>query len=103
MRVAVDGEQALDILSDHEFEPDLIILDLNLPKVSGIAFLEQSQRKDLPVVVFSSSQNPYEISHARKLGAREFVGKPLDLEEFTDAVRGIMDRWTEGAEACGAG
>jgi DNA-binding response OmpR family regulator len=99
LRIARDGEQALQMLADPEYyKPDLIILDLNVPKVSGTAFLQRYQRKEVPVVVFSSSQNEAEIRHAMDLGAKEFVQKPIDLENFTAAVHGIIDRWT--AEGC---
>jgi FixJ family two-component response regulator len=46
--------------------------------------------------------DPAEIACAMQLGAKEFVRKPIDLKSFADAVRGMIDRWTERAEACGA-
>src|SRR5579864_5028975 len=102
LRIARDGDEALQILADPEyFKPDLIILNMNVPKVSGTAFLQRYKPKDVPVVIFSSSQNDAEIRHAMELGAREFVQKPIDLQAFTQAVHGIIDRWT--AEGCTAG
>src|ERR1700688_165566 len=81
IRVAMDGEQALRMLSDPDLKPDLVILDLNIPKVPGIAILAQC-RPTAPVVVFSSSSNPTEIQRAKDLGVRDFVHKPIDFEEF---------------------
>ena len=101
LRVARDGEQALQMLRDPAYyKPDLIILDMNVPKVPGLEFLRRYKPKEVPVVIFSSSQNIAEIRQAMDLGAREFVQKPIDLQSFTKAVHGIIDRWT--AQGCTA-
>src|ERR1700738_4061575 len=62
--VARDGEEALRLLRVSDFSPDLVILDLNTPKLSGLAVLERLDLKDTPVVVFSSSCNTAELRHA---------------------------------------
>jgi len=63
LSVAGDGAQALAILSDERFKPDLIILDLNLPVLSGFEVLERNPRKDVPVVIFSASvRTPHHLS-----------------------------------------
>src|SRR5713226_459066 len=67
--VARDVVQALIMLGDPAFQPDLIILDLNLPMMSGHVLLERNQRKDIPVVIFSVSYNGADVEHARELGA----------------------------------
>jgi len=54
IHVAVDGKQAVDMLAGRHFDPDLILLDLRLPKLDGLTFLERSRPK-VPVVVFTSS------------------------------------------------
>jgi len=95
LRIATDGDEALQMLADPEhYKPDLIILDLNLPKVPGLTFLERYRPKDVPVVIFSSSPNAVEIQNAITLGARQFVRKPIDFRSFAEAVHGIIDRWT---------
>jgi DNA-binding response OmpR family regulator len=94
VRVARDGEQALQILGEPMVKPELIVLDLNLPKLSGISVLERFGSREVPIVIFSSSQNAAEIEHALELGAAEFVQKPIDLDSFTKAVHGMFDRWT---------
>ena len=94
IRVAHDGEQALATLRAHEFKPDLIILDLNMPKVDGHTVLAEYQDKDdVPVVVFSSGRNEAEVQRALSLGAREYIRKPIGFRPFADAVCGIVDRW----------
>jgi CheY-like chemotaxis protein len=91
--VAKDGEQALKMLSAPDFQPQLIILDLNMPRVDGHTVLQHYQRKNIPVVIFSSTQNKVEVQKALALGAREYVQKPIGFEPYADAVRGIVQRW----------
>ena len=101
--VARDGEQALQILANPEFKPDLIILDLNIPKVPGIALLARC-KAIAPVVVFSSSSDPAEVRRAMELGAREFVRKPIDFEEFGKVVKKMIQDWANpeaNGAACG--
>ncbi len=91
--VARDGEQALILLSDAHFKPDLIILDLNIPRITGQGFLERYKQRDVPIVVFSSSQNKAEIQQALELGACEYIEKPTDLAAFNAAIRGMIGKW----------
>jgi CheY-like chemotaxis protein len=93
LRVANDGEQALALLNSADFQPQLIILDLNMPRVDGQTVLQQYRRKNIPIVIFSSTQNKAEVQRALSLGAREYVQKPLGFEPYAEAVRGIVERW----------
>lgn len=93
VHVAVDGEQALHMLVDEDIQPALIILDLNVPRIPGLSLLARWQSSPVPIVVFSSSWNDAEINRALELGAREFVHKPDDLDEFAHAVSEIVNRW----------
>ena len=97
LHIARDGEQALLMLTNPYFRPDLIVLDLNIPKITGTALLGRWQA--IPVVVFSSSANPTEKERCLALGAREFVTKPMELEAFGSAVCGIVERWIMPEEA----
>jgi CheY-like chemotaxis protein len=92
VHVARDGAQALFMLAEGQFQPDLILLDLNLPRMSGSWFLARSKPK-APVVVFSSSSNPADIRDSRELGAKEFVQKPSDLQEYSERVARIVKDW----------
>jgi len=94
IHIALDGQQALEMLSASYLKLDLIILDLNIPKISGLVFLERYRGREVPIVVFSSSENPVEVNRALALGAREFVRKPLDFESFSEAVHTMIDKWT---------
>jgi DNA-binding response OmpR family regulator len=104
LHIARDGEQALTLLDSGDFRPTLIILDLNIPRIPGPALLERWRTNDIPVVVFTSSRNEAESERVLALGAREFIHKPTNIDAFTRAVRGIVERWgQDGKEtACGA-
>jgi len=84
-------------LTTGEIKPDLVILDLSIPKIPGLAVLEQYQPKEKPpVVVFSSTWGQTDIKRALALGAREVVHKPLDMQAFIDAVCGMVRKWALG-------
>jgi CheY-like chemotaxis protein len=98
LHVARDGEQALDFLHRRNgFEdaprPDLILLDLNLPKFDGREVLAQiKQNPDLctiPVVVLTTSRAEEDVLRSYKLHANAYVNKPVDFTRFIDVVRQI--------------
>ena len=89
--IAYDGEQALRLLG--ECHPDLIILDLNLPKVGGLEVLEKHAGVESPVLVFTGSDNPIDRARAMALGAREYITKPMSWDEFMQVIRGAIERW----------
>jgi len=95
LRVARDGDQAVALIENTDFQPSLIILDLNIPGIPGSALLERWQGSHIPVVVFSSSQSDAEKANVLALGASEFVHKPTDLDAFHHAICGIVERWRE--------
>ena len=92
VHLATDGEQALQMLRNSHFEASLIVLDLNIPKISGLSLLERWPTKT-PVVVFSSSMDKREKQRALALGVREFISKPSDFQEFSESVCGMVRRW----------
>jgi len=93
LHIARDGEQALLLLTNPYFRPDIILLDLNIPRINGLALLERWQSQKTPVVVFSSSMNEAERNRVLALGAREFVSKPTDIQAFISEVCRIVQRW----------
>jgi len=93
LMIARDGEQALAMLSQHDYTPDLIILDLNIPKIPGHVLLQKYPPKQTPIVVFSAYWNDVDLDRAFALGVREYVQKPNDLETFKNAVCGMVQKW----------
>ena len=101
LAIARDGQQALMMLADGEFQPAMIILDLNLPVLSGYDVLERNPRKDIPVVIFSASMNPADVERGLSLGAREYIQKPLHMDAYRNAVIGMIRNWAMPVDAGG--
>jgi len=102
LHVASDGVEALRFLRredqyGHAQCPDLILLDLNLPKKSGREVLQEIKTdpklKFIPVVVLTSSKAEEDIVKSYDLHANCYVTKPVDLEQFMHVVRSIEDFW----------
>ncbi|MET7326279.1 response regulator [Streptomyces sp. NPDC005549] len=100
LHVVRDGEEALDFLyrrGPHAEapRPDLILLDLNLPKYDGRQVLEKIKNEEelahIPVVVLTTSAAEEDILRSYKLHANAYVTKPVDLDQFIAAVRQIDD------------
>jgi two-component system, chemotaxis family, response regulator Rcp1 len=100
--VAPDGVEALRFLrreGEHQdaVRPDLILLDLNLPKKDGREVLGEikndPQLRTIPVVVLTSSQAEQDICRAYDLHANAYVTKPVDLDQFIVAVKSIESFW----------
>jgi len=90
LRVASSGQEAMRMLPEER--PDLVILDLNLPQLSGLSFLERN-RTTVPVVVFSCSCCDDDIRRSFELGARDFVPKASDLDTYMRLVSYIVRTW----------
>jgi DNA-binding response OmpR family regulator len=90
--VVSDGDTAIHFIESFDAEeincPDLVIIDLNLPRASGLAVLQTMRRsvkcRNTPVVILSSSEVQKEKEEAAQLGANRFIKKPLHLEAFLD-------------------
>lgn len=97
IRVARDGAEALDRILNSDPLPDLVLLDLKLPKLSGLEVLERlrsdERTKSLPVVILTSSDEERDILKSYDLGANSYVRKPVDFTEFIDAVRQLGVYW----------
>lgn len=97
-----DGEEALAFLNrtgDYAstIRPDLVILDLNLPKKDGLAVLAAVKAdpdlRRIPVVIFSTSRLGRDITRSYKMGANCYISKPGNLHEFFSAVKSIEEFW----------
>lgn len=104
LHIVEDGEAALDFLYQRNqfndaMRPDLILLDLNLPKISGRDVLKQvKEDKDLasiPIVVLSSSEDAADIKESYSLNANSFVTKPVRVDDFVNVVKSIEQFWIE--------
>ena len=97
-----DGAAALElldrVLAGEPLRPDLVVLDLNLPRVGGLDVLRRIKSdpdlRTVPVVVFSTSRAEVDVAAAYACGASSYVVKPLDLHRFTEVVTSIEQYWT---------
>ncbi len=94
-----DGEEALQFLRDESQQslPQLILLDLKLPKVSGLEVLKQirsSPRTNrLPVVILTSSDEDQDIAACYDSGVNSYIRKPIDFDQFTECVKQLGLYW----------
>lgn len=95
--VAHNGEEALQRVFSPEPLPCVVLLDLKLPKVDGLEVLRQIRNSDrtrlLPVVMLTSSSEDRDIIESYSLGANSYVRKPVNIDEFTEAVRQLGLYW----------
>lgn len=103
--VAKDGAEALDYLfgtgahagRDTGVLPEVVLLDLKLPKVGGLDVLKRiradERTKPLPVIVLTSSREEKDVMRAYNLGTNSYIRKPVDWEQFVDAVRQLGMYW----------
>lgn len=94
-----DGQELLNFLQTTNLtDIAVILLDLNMPRVSGIDVLTHMNRdsnlKRVPVVMFTTSNSKTDILRCYELGAKAFVCKPLDIFEFNTSIRSIVEFWT---------
>ena len=100
--VVEDGEKAFQYLERAEVDrsrpcPDLFIVDLNMPKRSGTAFLKRIRESDLcgstPVVILTSSDSPRDRQETLELGASRYIRKPSDFDAFLQVGSEILEVW----------
>ncbi len=102
MSIANDGVAAMDFLrkscQDGNFEsPDLILLDLNLPRMSGQEMLAEIKADDklkhIPVIILTTSESEKDILESYNLYANCYITKPIDLDQFIKVVHAVKDFW----------
>lgn len=95
--VARNGEEALNLVFNLEVLPCVVLLDLKLPKIEGLEVLREIRANDrthlLPVVVLTSSSEDRDIIESYTLGANSYVRKPVEFDQFTEAVRQLGLYW----------
>lgn len=105
IEVVTDGEEALDFIfargkfaeMNHKSFPKLIILDLKLPKVSGLDVLASikgnPKTRTIPVVVLTTSKEEKDIIESYKLGVNSYIVKPVDFDKFLDSAKEVGMYW----------
>ncbi|WP_418285074.1 response regulator [Halorubrum sp. DTA46] len=113
LHVVNDGIEALDFLNKRDTyeavpRPDLVLLDLNLPRKSGAEFLEELEEEPphlahIPVIVLTSSQAEEDIVKSYELQANAYMTKPVDPSEFIATIKSFENFWLEIVELPPAG
>jgi CheY-like chemotaxis protein len=96
--VARDGEEAIDILcGSNPIKPQVILLDLKLPKLDGLEVLKRIRECDstrmLPVVVLTSSDEERDVARSYALGVNSYIRKPVNFNDFAEATRQLGMYW----------
>ena len=98
IRVARDGEEALNLLlGPNPLRPQVVLLDLKLPKIDGLEVLRRIRETDstrmLPVVILTSSDEERDIARSYQLGVNSYIRKPIDFNDFAEATRQLGMYW----------
>jgi CheY-like chemotaxis protein len=95
---ANNGEEALEILKVKETVPDIIILDLNMPKINGIEFLQilknDSYLRYIPAIILTTSNNHKDVLECYKIGIAGYVLKPLKYDDYVDRIKKTLEYWS---------
>jgi CheY-like chemotaxis protein len=94
---AKNGEEALEILYNTSKLPDIILLDLNMPRMSGIEFLtilkKDENFKYLPTIILTTSQNRSDLLECYKIGISGYIVKPLKYGDYEDKIKKVLSYW----------
>jgi two-component system response regulator len=102
LQIVEDGEAALEYLQQRGLyhgrpPPDLVLLDLNIPRLDGKQVLMAMQKdrglRRIPVVVLTTSRLDSDIRQAYELGAKSYIVKPVDIEQYSRTIRTVGDYW----------
>jgi CheY-like chemotaxis protein len=98
VRIARDGEEAIDLLfGENAISPQVILLDLKLPKLDGLEVLRRIREGEttrlLPVVVLTSSDEERDVVRSYQLGVNSYIRKPVNFTDFAEATRQLGMYW----------
>jgi CheY-like chemotaxis protein len=92
---ANDGVDAIEKLTNGLVEPDIIFLDVNMPRMDGVETLRRIKKnerlKDIPVFMYSTTADPNTVSTTKKLGAKDFIVKPTNINELASLLSCIFN------------
>ncbi|GAA4230866.1 response regulator [Postechiella marina] len=95
---ANNGEEALAFLQKKDELPDVILLDLNMPKINGIEFLTILKNDDvlkyIPTIILTTSNNQRDLLECYKIGIAGYVLKPLKYEDYMVKIEKVLDYWS---------
>jgi len=95
---ANNGEEALEILKGRDVIPDIIVLDLNMPKINGIEFLtilkEDEVLKYIPAIILTTSNNHKDVMECYRLGIAGYIIKPLKYDEYVFRIKKLIEYWS---------
>ncbi|MGZ0016156.1 response regulator [Yeosuana sp. AK3] len=95
---ANNGEEALKLLEQKDRLPDIILLDLNMPKISGIEFLSILKKdvhlRYIPTIILTTSNNRNDLLECFKIGIAGYVLKPLKYEDYVSKIEKVLAYWS---------
>jgi CheY-like chemotaxis protein len=93
-----NGFDAIQVLTKKGIIPDIIILDLNMPKINGIEFLtvlkNDEQLKYIPAIILTTSNNPKDIHECYKIGIAGYIVKPLKYDDYVKKIQKTLEYWS---------
>ncbi|WP_421807624.1 response regulator [Flagellimonas sp.] len=94
---AKNGEEALEYLESGKSLPDIILLDLNMPRMNGIEFLgilkQHDKIKFLPTIILTTSENRDDLLECYKIGIAGYIIKPLKYEDYETKLKTVLEYW----------
>jgi CheY-like chemotaxis protein len=92
-----DGQEAVDLVLNNDFRPDLILLDIKMPRMNGFEVLSilksNKETSYLPIVILSTSANKKDVKRAYSLGTNCYLTKPVEIIDFRSKLRSIPLYW----------
>ncbi|MDA9906793.1 response regulator [Flavobacteriaceae bacterium] len=93
-----NGEDALELLLNKEYYPDIILLDLNMPKINGIEFLSilktNESLKFIPTIILTTSSNKKDLLECYNIGIAGYVQKPLKYQDYIAKINILLSYWS---------
>jgi len=95
---ASNGEEGLKLLENKDELPDIILLDLNMPKINGIEFLsllkKDAELQHIPTIILTTSNNYKDLKECYEIGVSGYILKPLKCEEYIEKIQKVLSYWS---------